>query len=372
MTYDCLILGGGVIGLSIAYELAQAGARVRVIDRQQAGQEASWAGAGILPPANRQTAVHPLEQLRGLSHQLHPAWAEQLQAETGIDTGLRRCGGLYLARSSGEAASLHALAASLADVDIDMNKLAPHELGEIEPALQPLNESGQLAAAYHLPDEWQLRNPHHLQALVAACRNRGVKIDEHLEATDFVIDGGEMTGVITAAGILKADQYCLTTGAWTFSLLCRLGIQTGIMPIRGQMVLFRSRRPLFAHVLNEGPRYMVPRNDGRVIVGSTEEEVGFDKRTTDDAIQELIGLARDLVTGLQSADIEKTWAGLRPGTFDGFPYIGAVPELNNAFVAAGHFRSGLHLSPGTARVVRQLIQGESPEIDLAPFRLGRG
>ncbi|MAD79451.1 MAG: glycine oxidase ThiO [Pirellulaceae bacterium] len=372
MTIDCLILGGGVIGLSIAYQLSHEGKRIRVIDRSRPGQEASWAGGGILPPANLQTAVHPLEKLRGLSHQLHPVWSEQLRAETGIDTGFRRCGGLYLARSPGEAASLHALAASLAEVEIEMNRITAAEVGEIEPALQPLADSGHLVAVYRLPDESQLRNPHHLQALVAACQQRGVEITDHVEATDFNINAGRINGVVTTTGTLSADQYCVTTGAWTFSLLSRLGIKTGILPIRGQIVLFRAPHRVFTHVLNEGPRYLVPRDDGRVIVGSTEEEVGFNRQTTAVEIQELTDLACRIVPDLSNACVEKTWAGLRPDTFDGFPYIGSVPDLPNAFVAAGHFRSGLHMSPGTALVICQLMRGETPEIDLSPFRVGRG
>jgi glycine oxidase len=372
MTLDCLVLGGGVVGLSIAYQLARDEKRVQVIDRNLPGKEASWAGAGILPPANLQTAVHPLEKLRGLSHELHPVWAELLRAETGIDNGFRRCGGLYLARSTGEAASLHALAASLAELEIEMTRISVAEVGEIEPALLPLANSGHLVAAYRLPDESQLRNPHHLQALLAACLQRGVTISDHVEATDFVINAGKIDGVVTTSGTISAKQFCVTTGAWTFALLSRLGIETGILPIRGQMVLFRAPHRVFSHVLNEGPRYMVPRDDGRVIVGSTEEEVGFDKQTTAVEIQELTDLARRIVPALCDAIVEKTWAGLRPGTFDGFPYLGSIPDLSNAFVAAGHFRSGLHLSTGTATVICQLMQGETPEIDLSPFRVGRG
>ncbi len=372
MTHDCLILGGGVIGLSIAYELACSGARVRIIDRRQAGSEASWAGAGILPPANQQTAVHPLEQLRGLSHALHPVWAERLREETGIDNGYRRCGGLYLARSVGEAASLHALAASLADVEIEMCRITATDVAALEAALAPLAQSGELAAAYRLPDEAQLRNPWHLQALIAACRSRQVQIDDDVEATGFHVRGDRIHAVITTAGELQANCYCLTTGAWTFALLEKLGVETGILPIRGQIVLFHAQRPLFTHVLNEGPRYLVPRDDGRVIVGSTEEEVGFNHQTTDEEIGELTELARRIVPDLREAVVEKTWAGLRPGTFDGFPYLGAIPRLSNGFVAAGHFRSGLHLSPGTARVMSQLLQGQQAEIDLTPFRVGRG
>jgi len=372
MTHDCLILGGGIVGLSIAYQLARDGAQVRVIDRNQPGREASWAGAGILPPANLQTAVHPLEKLRGLSHQLHPDWAERLREETGIDTGFRRCGGLYLARSTGEAASLHALAAALTEVDVEICRVTVEEVGLIEPALKRLADSGLLTAAYRLPDESQLRNPHHLQALIAACQQRGVEISHDTEAIDFVTTADEMQGVVTKDGTIRADQYCLTTGAWTFSLLNRLGIATGILPIRGQMVLFRAPQRLFSHILNEGPRYIVPRDDGHILVGSTEEEVGFNKDTTPAEVQELTELARQLVPELRDARVEKTWAGLRPATYDGFPYLGPVPNLSNAYVAAGHFRSGLHLSTGTAVVISQLIRGEQPDLDLAPFRVGRG
>jgi glycine oxidase len=187
-----------------------------------------------------------------------------------------------------------------------------------------------------------------------------------------VINAGKIDGVVTTSGTISAKQFCVTTWAWTFALLSRLGIETGILPIRGQMVLFRAPHRVFSHVLNEGPRYMVPRDDGRVIVGSTEEEVGFDKQTTAVEIQELTDLARRIVPALCDAIVEKTWAGLRPGTFDGFPYLGSIPDLSNAFVAAGHFRSGLHLSTGTATVICQLMQGETPEIDLSPFRVGRG
>jgi glycine oxidase len=125
-------------------------------------------------------------------------------------------------------------------------------------------------------------------------------------------------------------------------------------------------------VLNEGSRYLVARDDGHVLVGSTEEEAGFDKSTTSTAIEELTRLACDLVPELRRFAVEQTWAGLRPGTYDGFPYLGAVPGLENAFVAAGHFRSGLHLSTGTAVVMGQLMRGETPIIDLSPFRVGRG
>lgn len=368
---DCLIVGGGAIGLSLAYELLEHGATVEVIDRGPIGREASWAGAGILPPANLATAIDPLDRLRALSHQLHREWAARLREETGIDTGYRECGGLYLARSIGEAAALHAFAEMLREIKIEIERLSLDEVIELEPALSDI-AAIQLKAAYSLPGESQLCNPDHLRALKLACERRGAKIRSDGEATGFDFSNGSMTAVRTDVGVLHADQYCITSGAWTQRLLMGLGITTGIMPIRGQMVMFKCEKPPFRRVVNEGPRYLVPRDDGRVLVGSTEEEVGFDKRTTDEGVSELVSLARQLVPVLCDAPIENSWAGLRPGSFDGFPYIGRMPGLDNAYVAAGHYRSGLHMSPGTAVVLRQLMFGDEPEIDLTPFRVGRG
>jgi glycine oxidase len=137
------------------------------------------------------------------------------------------------------------------------------------------------------------------------------------------------------------------------------------------MVLFRCEQPPLQRIVNEGSRYLVPREDGHVLVGSTEEEAGFDKRTTPEVIDDLTEFAKSLVPALADAAIEKTWSGLRPCALDGLPYLGRLPGLENAYVAAGHFRSGLYLSAATAVVMSQLIRGEEPDIDLTPFRVGR-
>ena len=370
--HDCLIVGAGAIGLSLAYELACTGWSVRVVERGEPGRESSWAGAGIFPPANQATAVHPLDQLRGLSHRLHIDWSTRLREETGIDNEYQRCGGLYLARDLGEAATLRAFAKEMRELQIEVREVPLTELANLEPALRDVSESGRLRSAWLLPDEVQLRNPRHLQALLAACRQRGVDIEGQTEVVDFPYEAGQLQGVQTNRGLLTAKRYCLTSGAWTYGLLKRLGIETGIFPVRGQIVLFHTERPILHHVISEGSRYLVPRRDGRLLVGSTEEEAGYDKRTTEAAIADLTDFAWGLVPALQTAAVEQTWAGLRPATFDGFPYLGRIPGLNNAYVAAGHFRSGLHLSTGTAVVMRQLMCGEQPEIDLSPFRVGRG
>lgn len=362
---DVLILGGGVIGLSLAWDLAKFGQKVRLIDRGEPGKEASWAGAGILPPASWQGALHPYDQLRALASELHPHWARELFEQSGVETGFRRCGGIYLARTHGEAASLIAWAGSAEEEGIDAQRLGEREL-------EKAGVKGQVVAAYLLPQEAQLRNPYHLKALRLACERLGVKITAGEEAIDFEIRHNRIAAVITSAGPIAANQFCFTSGAWTGHLAAKIGISLGILPIRGQMVLFKSEEPLtFRHILSEGSRYLVPRDDGHVLAGSTEEEVGFDKGTTDEGLTDLIGFARGLVPALKDAAVEKTWAGLRPASFDGAPYIGPLTPLSNAYVAAGHFRSGLFLSPATAIVMSQLLRGERPIIDLAPFRVLR-
>lgn len=369
---SCLIIGGGVVGLALAYELSRRAWRVTIVDRGPVAQEASWAGAGILPPANATTALHPLDQLRSLSNELHADWASRLLADTGIDNGYRRCGGLYLARTAGEAASLAAMAHTLAEEQIACQRISLAELLTLEPGLEQLASSGELRAAYTLPDECQLRNPRHLKALAAACRQLGVEIRERCEVTKLLHTDGPVTAIQTSCGELTADAFAITAGPWTERILSGEQVATGIFPMRGQMVLFRCDRPPFRHILNEGPRYLVPRDDGYVLAGSTEEEAGFDKSTTAEAIAELTSFATDLVPALRRGTVERTWAGLRPASYDGFPYIGRLPGLDNVFVAAGHFRSGLQLSTGTAVVLADLMSGQTPTIDLTPFRVSRG
>jgi len=219
-----------------------------------------------------------------------------------------------------------------------------------------------------------------LQALRLACERLGVAITVGAEALDFDIRESRLVAVKTSAGPIQASQFCFTSGAWTGNLCTRLGVPLGILPIRGQMVLFNScdpaaaasrTVPLVKHIVTEGSRYLVPREDGRILAGSTEEEVGFNKSTTEEAIADLTSFARGLVPALEHTPIEKSWAGLRPASFDGLPYLGPLPGLANCFVASGHFRSGLFLSPSTAVVMSELLRGGEPRIDLSPFRVLR-
>ncbi|HEX5498013.1 MAG TPA: glycine oxidase ThiO, partial [Thermomicrobiales bacterium] len=364
-------VGGGVIGLSIAYELAGEGRKVRVVERGAPGREASWAGAGILPPAGVGPAGDSYERLLRLSNELHREWSARLREETGIDNGLRRCGGIYLARDAATAGELGRSVELWRREGVAVEELSPAELALREPSLAGGAASADLRAAYWLPDEAQLRNPRHLKALLAGCALRGVEVSAGIAVEDFEVRGQRIAGVRTSGGPIGAETICLTSGPWTKTLLARLGVQAAMKPIRGQIALLNAARPLLRSIVNEGPRYLVPRPDGRILVGSTEEDAGFEKRTTASGIAGLLDFALQIAPGLNAAQFEQCWAGLRPGTLDGRPCLGTLPGLCNAFVAAGHFRSGLQLSPATAVVMGRLMRGLDPQIDLAPFRVDR-
>lgn len=367
-TPDVLIVGGGVVGLSLADQLSREGAAVHVVDRGPIGRAASWAGAGILPPARAESALHPLERLRGIANRLHPIWAQRLRDETGIDTGFLRCGGLYVARTAGESAALAGLTALFAAEQVPFERWTAEECRSQWPAL---DAQPPIHSALYTPDEWQLRNPRHLRALKESCRLRGVEFFAHEPITGWERTEHRMVAAISAHSRWEAGQFCITAGAWSHLLLDDLGIANGVYPVRGQMVLFHLPRMLFPCVINEGTRYLVPREDGRILAGSTEEEVGFDSGTTEEAVTGLIDFAHSLVPELGRAHVESTWAGLRPASFDGLPYMGRLPRTENAFVAAGHFRSGLSLSPAIAELMAACMRGEATEVDLSSFRVDR-
>ena len=366
---DCLIIGGGVIGLSLAWELAQQAQRVRVIDRAEPGKAASWAGAGIFPPGKFQADADPIARLTGLSNELLPQWSARLLEETGIDNCFRQTGSLALAASAADVESLRQSARESRAAGAKIDDLSLSQLAEMEPTLDL--PGGGIQAAIALPEETQLRNPRHLQALVAACENLGVKIEANIEAQEFDVEDGRIVAVRTNHGERRAHRVCLTTGAWSQAIAAKLGFAIPIKPIRGQMLLLQLETPILQRIVNVGRRYLVPRHDGRILVGSTLEDVGFASYPTAAGVAGLLEFGLRLMPQLVGARFETAWAGLRPATADGLPYLGPLPGLTNGFIAAGHYRAGLHLSPITAILMRRLIMGEEPQFDLSPFRVDR-
>jgi glycine oxidase len=358
---DVLILGGGVIGLTVAYSLARENVRVEVVDQGDFGQEASWAGAGIIPPGNPARARTPFDRLRALSSETFPAFSQELRERTGIDNGYLRCGGLELVAGHDDADDQE-----WRGDGIRCEELTGPDLLRLEPRL-----AGGFVRGFHIPDTAQLRNPRHLKALVAGCASRGVGLVPGCPVVGLERDGNRVSAVVTACGRMSAGRYLIAAGAWSDALLAQVGGRPGIRPVRGQIALLNTGAPLFRRVLMLGKRYLVPRPDGRVLAGATEEDAGFDRRTTAAAIRDLLDFAIGLVPGLANAPLERGWAGLRPGSPDGLPFLGRVPGVENVYVAAGHFRAGIQLSVGTGIVLKELMLGQPVTVPLDAFRLGR-
>jgi glycine oxidase len=358
---DVVIVGGGIIGLTTAYFLAREGLRVQVVDQGDLGRQASWAGAGILPPGNLTAARTPYELLRAHSTNLLVMLGAELRERTGVDNGYLRTGGLEFFEAGDEAAA-HEWRAAGAVCDV----VEGEALRRLEPALAP-----GLGKAHFLPEVAQIRNPRHLQALIAGCQGLGVLLRPNCPVLGFERAGRQITALKTILGPVPAGRILVAAGTWTDALLGPLGWQPGIRPIRGQIALLNPGQPVLKRVLMWGARYLVPRADGRVLVGSTQEDVGFDTRTTAVAIADLLKLACDLVPCLAASPLERCWAGLRPGSTDGLPFIGPVPGFDNLFVAAGHFRTGIQLSAGTALGLKELLLGQPLTVPLDAFRPDR-
>lgn len=380
MAVDCLVIGGGVIGLTTAWKLAQQGFTVRVVDQSLPGREASWAGAGILPPGYpgslsgtalaagsppAQTLplppVDPLTRLTAVTCDLWPRLSAELLDVTGIDNEFHRCGGVELALGTPE--ELLAERDRWEAIGARTEWLEPSAVRELEPAC-----SGS-EAAFLLPDLCQVRNPRHLQALLKACELAGIEITPHCPVTDWTSRHGRLTAAVTPLGEIAAGQFCVTAGAWSSQLLSRAGVTLEVIPVRGQIVLLEPSTVRLTRVIERGKRYLVPRRDGRLLIGSTEELTGFEKFNTDEGVSGLLEFAADICPQLRGSRIEQCWSGLRPSAVRGRPFIGPVPGVENLLVATGHFRSGLHLSPATAEILTSRIQGQNIRPEWAAFAL---
>lgn len=360
-TSDVLICGGGVIGLSCAFELAKAGRSVTVIDRGEPAREASWAGAGMLPPGAPHrigdsvvsdsvvgdSVAADYSAMMRTSHDLWPEISADLKERTGLDNGFRKCGGLSVfAKKEDRDKSVLAWRA----VDVHAEPLEPLALTGVE------KQAASSAGHWHtVPTLWQVRNPRHLKALLVACRELNVNIVSGESAEGLLKSGPKVHGVRTHHEEFHAGETIIAAGAWSTPLLKGLTPDNSmaVRPVRGQIVLLNTDAPL-THILDDGPRYLVPRGDGRVLIGSTMEYVGFDKRTTSEGVRDLLELAARLCPALATASIEQTWAGLRPAAVRGRPLIGRIPGVDGLITATGHFRDGVNLSPITARVVAEI------------------
>ncbi len=359
---DIVVIGAGIMGLLTARELVQQGAEVTVLDKGKVGAEASWAGGGIVSPLYPWRYSAPVSALSHWAQQAYPKLAEELAEETGIDPEFNPSGLLMLRVDDSDQALSWAAKQSR-----NIQQLDHLSVYELEQNLAPGFDS-----TLWMPDVGNIRNPRLLKALHKSLLQSGrANIVEHCEVSGFERSDAAISAVSTNLGQYYAEQFVVTTGAWSGTLLKTCGLAVPITPVRGQMVIFKARPGILKHIVLSDGRYLIPRRDGRVLVGSTLEQTGFDKSITQSARTLLVETALGIIPALSDFPVEKHWAGLRPGSPQGVPIISCVPGTENLFINAGHYRNGLVLAPASVRLLMDLMLGNSPFIDPLPYQLAR-
>ncbi len=369
-----LIIGGGVIGLGIGWQLAKAGAAVTIHERGQTGRGASWAAAGMLGPiAEAHSDELDLLKLSNQSLARYPEWANELETEAEMPIGYRAEGTLIIGIQPDDAYQLRHTYDLQQDLGLNVEWLSGEEARKIEGALSPY-----VTAAIRCETDHQVDNRLMAQALQRAYQGRGGVLHQNSTIERIVIENGVVTGVQAQDGFQGTDVCILAAGCWSGQIN---GLPDAIIPpvrpVKGQMLALRMREDIMIENVIRTvkarypmPVYLVPRSDGRLIVGATTEELGFDTDLTVGGVYELLHGACEAVPGIYELPLIETWTGLRPGSTDNAPILGKTP-VENLIYATGHYRNGILLTPITAYEIAKLIlTGETSET-IAPFHLDR-
>lgn len=359
-TFDAVIAGGGLIGGAIALELALAGVRVAIFEKGAPGQEASWAGAGILSPAPESPATIPLVPLGKASMTLYPDFVARVEEISGQDVGFRAKGTVEALFSRDTARELSTHVALQHGWGLRAEAISAEDARELEPALSP-----ELEAAVLRPDEASVDNRALTQAVLEAARKSGVEIFSQHEAQGVWQEKERCAGLLLKGEKIAAKWTIIAAGCFSAGIS---GVNTyaPVRPAKGQMVSLRSERTKIERVLWSDKIYLVPRNDGRILAGATVEYVGFDKKITAGALEKILTGAIELAPDLADARVEETWAGLRPDSPDHLPILGPT-DIEGLLVATGHFRSGILLTPITARLIREWVTEQRVSVDWDRF-----
>lgn len=358
-SFDVIVIGGGLIGMMSARELAGSGLSVAVVERNEAGRESSWAGGGIISPLYPWRYPDPVNALASWSQQVYPQLLDTIYKESGIDPEYRLSGLLVL--DTAEKAEAENWAAKW---EVTLQYVEGDELQQLEAGL-----SSQAKAGLWMPEVGQVRNPRFAKALKKSIINQDITLFENSPVEQLLIENQAVKGVCLPAGQLMADKVIIAGGAWSSRLLANTGVELPVKPIRGQMILFKAEPGLLSRIVLSKDRYVIPRRDGRVLVGSTLEDVGFEKLTTEQAREELYAEALRLIPELENYPLEHHWAGLRPASPDGVPFISTHPVIEGLYINTGHYRNGVVLCPASCRLLRNLVLGETAIVDPEPYHI---
>ncbi|MCE2415343.1 glycine oxidase ThiO [Candidatus Poribacteria bacterium] len=370
-----LIIGGGVIGLGIGWQLAKSGASVTIYEQAETGRAASWAAAGMLAPlAEAHTEEPELLKLGCQSLALYPQWVQELEADAEMSIGYRVDGTLIVGLEPDDTHQLRHLYGSQQDLGLEVEWLAGREAREIEPALSP-----RVTAAIRCESDHQVDNRLMVKALKRGYQRYGGVVCENRAIESIYIENGIAAGVKTRDGEKQnGDAIVLSAGCESAQIQgLPDAIRPPVRPVKGQMLALQMEAGITVNNVIRTVRaryptsvYLVPRTDGRLIIGATSEEMGFDTRLTAGGVFELLRGAWEAVPGIYELPLLETWTGLRPGSRDNAPILGETP-IENLIYATGHYRNGILLTPITAYEIAKLIlTGETSE-SIVPFRLDR-
>lgn len=352
-TSDVIIVGGGVIGASIAYHLAKRGQSVTLLERSRLGTEASTAAAGMLGAQSEMEDTGPLFQWGRHSRAMFPELSGELRSLTGIDIGLVREGLLNVALSDAQEQELRAREKLQRAAGEKAEWLSAAAAAELEPAL-----SKATRGALYLPGDGQVEAPQLAAAFAQAARVLGAKLQEFAQVQGLLTEGDRVIGVMTSEGALYSDHVVVAAGTWSGQFLAGSGIDLPVYPVKGECFsVLTEKRELLKTLFTPGC-YIVPKAGGRLLVGATVVPHSYDRKVSLAGLTELMARAKQLMPAIGEAEWEKAWSGLRPQTPDGLPYIGEIPMYKGLFAACGHYRNGILLSPITGKVIAQLVSGE--------------